>query len=83
MENKYNVYKIETGGRYANCYRGMSLVAADNVDEANEIICNEIKKDTNNAMDTWGYGKVTEYDLIKNLHSEVKGIVLYGIYYYG
>ena len=83
MENKYNVYKIGTGGRYAACYRGMSLVAADNVDEANEIICNEIKKDANNAMDTWGYGKVTEYDLIENLHSDVKGIVLYGIYYYG
>ena len=83
MENKYNVYKIDTGGRYASCYRGMSLVAAENADEANEIICNEIKNDTHNARDTWGYGTVDEYDIVENVYSDVKGIVLYGIYYCG
>ena len=83
MGNKYNIYKIEPGGRYARCYRGISLVAADNSDEANEIIAKEIREDKNNANDTWGYGKVHEYDIVKNVYSEVKGIVLYGIYYYG
>lgn len=83
MENKYNVYKIDTGGRYAGCYRGMSLVAAENVEEANKIISKEIKEDIHNHNDMWGYGTVDEYDIVENVYSEVKGIVLYGIYYYG
>lgn len=83
MEIKYNVYKIETGGEYASCYRGISLVAAESVDEANEIISKEIKKDIHNDRDMWGYGTVSEYDIVENVYSDVKGIVLYGIYYYG
>lgn len=83
MENKYNVYKIETGGKYASCYRGFSLVAAENADEANKIIAEEIKKDVHNDCDMWGYGTVNEHDIVENVYSDVKGIVLYGIYYYG
>lgn len=83
MEDKYNVYKIDTGGRYASCYSGMSLVAAENADEANKIISKEIKEDVNNANDMWGYGMVDEYDIVENVYSNVKGIVLYGIYYRG
>ena len=83
MEIKYNVYKIETGGKYASCYRGISLVAAESVDQANEIIAKEIKKDIHNDRDMWGYGTVDEYDIVENVYSDVKGIVLYGIYYYG
>lgn len=83
MENKYNVYKIDTGGRYAGCYSGISLVAAENADEANKIISKEIKEDVNNANDMWGYGMVDEYDIVENVYSDVKGIVLYGIYYKG
>ena len=83
MENKYNVYQIGTGGKYARCYRGMSLVAAENEDEANKIISQEIKEDINNDHDMWGYGMVNESDIVENVYSDVKGIVLYGIYYYG
>ena len=83
MENKYNVYKIDVGGKYASCYRGMSLVAAENSDEANKIINEEIKEDVYNHNDMWGYGTVHEFDIVENVFSEVKGIVLRGIYYYG
>lgn len=83
MENKYNVYKIETGGRYASCYRGISLVAANNAEEANEMIAKEMKEDIHNDRDMWGYGTVDEDDIIEHLYSDVKGIILYGIYYYG
>ena len=83
MENKYNVYQIGTGGRYASCYNGMSLVAAENAEEANKIISKEIKEDVHNAHDMWGYGMVDEYDIVENVYSDVKGIVLYGIYYRG
>ena len=83
MGNKYNVYKIDTGGKYASCYRGMSLVAAENSEEANKIIEEEQRLDTHNNKDTWGYGIVREYDIVENVYSDVKGIVLYGIYYYG
>lgn len=82
MEN-YNVYQIAPGGKYARCYRGMSLVAAKNVEEANKIISEEIKEDTHNDKNMWGYGEVNECDIVENVYSNVKGIVLYGIYYYG
>ena len=48
----YKVYKVEPQMHY----HGMSLVAANNAEEANSI---------------------------EGLLSERKGIVLYGIYYYG
>lgn len=83
MENKYKVYSVNPGGKYERCYRGMSLVAAENVEEANKIISKEIEEDMHNNRDMWGYGTVNECDIVENVYSEVKGIILYGIYYYG
>ena len=83
MEDKYNVYEIKPGGEYASCYRGSSLIAAENAEEANKIILKEIQEDEHNERDTWGYSTVQEYDIIENVYATVKGIVHYGIYYYG
>ena len=75
----YKVYKVEPQMHY----HGMSLVAAVNAIEANSIIADFKKDDTNNWNDSWGYCEVDENDAIEGLLSERKGIVLYGIYYYG
>lgn len=75
----YKVYKIEPR-RY---YHGMSLVAAESVEEANEFIDSFIKKDVHNYGDSWGYCYVSECDIIEDVFSENKGIVFCGIYYYG
>lgn len=83
MEDRYNVYEIKPGGKYASCYRGSSLIAAENAEDANKIILKEIQEDEHNERDTWGYSTVQEYDIIENVYATVKGIVHYGIYYYG
>lgn len=75
----YKVYKVEP----QMYYHGVSLVAADNAEEANVIIADFKREDTNNWNDSWGYCGVDESDAIEGLLSERKGIVLYGIYYYG
>ena len=75
----YKVYKDE----HQMYYQGMSLVAADNAVDANSIIADFKRDDTNNWNDSWGYCEVDESDAIEGLLSERKGIVLYGIYYYG
>lgn len=75
----YKVYKVEP----QMYYHGVSLVAADNAEEANVIIADFKRDDTNNWNDSWGYCGVDESDAIEGLLSERKGIVLYGIYYYG
>lgn len=75
----YKVYKVEPQIHY----HGMSLVAAVNAVEANSIIADFKRDDTNNWSDSWGYCEVDESDSIEGLLSERKGIVLYGIYYYG
>ena len=75
----YKVYKVEPQVHY----HGMSLVSAVNAEEANSIIADFKRDDTNNWNDSWGYGEVDESDVIEGLLSERKGIVLYGIYYYG
>ena len=77
---KYNVYKIEPR---IGCYHGLSLVAAESIEEANVIIKDFIKSDSKNYMDSWGYSQVSEYDLIEGLYSEKEGIIHMGIYYYG
>lgn len=64
-------------------YHVMSLVAADSAVEANLFISEFKRDDTNNWCDSWGYCEVDESDAIEGLLSERKGIVLYGIYYYG
>lgn len=83
MENKYKVYSVNPGGKYERCYRGTSLVAADNAEEANQIIEDRTREDIHNDYDMWGYGTVGEGNVVENVYSEVKGIVLYGIYYFG
>ena len=75
----YKVYKVEP----QMYYHGMSLVAANNAEEANVIIADFKKNDTNNWCDSWGYCEVDESDVIEGVLSEHKGIVLYDIYYYG
>lgn len=40
-------------------------------------------EDIYNDRDMWGYGKVTGAGIIENVYATVKGIVHYGIYYYG
>ena len=75
----YKVYKIEPKMHY----HGLSLVAANNAEEANLIITEFKIDDTNNWNDSWGYCEVDESDAIEGVLSERKGIVLYGIYYYG
>ena len=75
----YKVYKVEPQTHY----HGMSLVAAESAVEANSIIADFKKDDTNNWNDSWGYCEVYESDAIEGVFSERKGIVLRGIYYYG
>ena len=75
----YKVYKVEP----QMYYHGISLVAANSAVEANSIIADFKKNDTHNWNDSWGYCEVDESDMIEGLLSERKGIVLYGIYYYG
>lgn len=75
----YKVYAVT-----ASCYYdGLSLVAADSVEEANEFIERFKKNDKNNRCDSWGYDKVYEHDLIDGLYAEEKGFVYYGISYRG
>ena len=75
----YKVYKVEPQTHY----HGMSLVAAESAVEANSIIADFKRDDTNNWNDSWGYCEVDEGDAIEGLFSERKGIVFRGIYYYG
>ena len=77
---KYKVYEISPR---LSCYRGLSLVAAESVEKANQIIRKFITDDPNNNMDSWGYSHVAEYNIIEGLYSEQEGIVHMGIYYYG
>ena len=75
----YKVYKVEPQMHY----HGISLVAAESAVEANSIIADFKKDDTNNWNDSWGYCEVDESDAIEGVLSETTGIVLHGIYYYG
>ena len=77
---KYKVYEVTPR---LGCYQGMSLVAANSAEDANRIIDKFIKDDPHNQMDSWGYSKVNEYDVIEGIYSEIEGIVHMGIFYYG
>ena len=77
---KYKVYEISPK---LSCYRGLSLVATESAEKANQIIRKFINDDPNNNMDSWGYSYVAEYNIIEGLYSEQEGIVHMGIYYYG
>jgi hypothetical protein len=75
---KYNVYKIQPR---LGCYRGLSLVAAKSIEEANCIIKDFVKSDPKNRMNSWGYSQVSKHDLVEGIYSEKEGIVHRGIYY--
>lgn len=75
----YKVYKVNS----KTYYKGLSLVAANNADDANRIIKRFQEEDPSNKYDSWGYEIVTELDVIDDVFSERYGIVLAGIYYYG
>lgn len=75
----YPVYKISPRREY----RGVSLVAAESLEKANEIIKDFKEKDINNFHDSWGYLEVEESDRIPGLFSKVEGIVLEDIWYKG
>ena len=77
---KYKVYEISPK---LGCYRGLSLVAAESAEKANQIIRKFIADDPNNNKDSWGYNYVAEYNIIEGLYSEQEGVVHMGIYYYG
>ena len=79
MGHMYKVYEVAP----QMYYNGMSLVAATCAEEANLFITEFKIDDTNNWNDSWGYCEVDESDAIEDIFSERKGIVLYGIYYYG
>lgn len=81
MEEKtmYKVYKIESAG----CYAGISLVAANSVEEANLFINKFKESDKNNISDSFGYCEVEESDEMDGIFSEYDGIVYFGIRYTG
>lgn len=79
VEKEYKVYASS-----AKCaYTGYSLVAAESATRANEIIQEFQDDDPNNNCDSWGYGKVSEEDVIESLHSYEEGIIYHGIMYSG
>jgi hypothetical protein len=77
---KYKVYEITPR---LGCYQGFALVAANSAEEANHFIDKFIKDDPENKMDSWGYSKVSEHDVIEDAYSESEGIIRHGIFYYG
>ena len=56
----YKVYKVEL----RMYYHGVSLVAATCTEEANSIIADFKRDDTNNWNDSWGYCEVDESNVI-------------------
>ena len=76
---KYNVYEILSGMYYG----GISLVAAENAEKANEAIREFIKSDPENNNSSWGYEYIDESYRLDHLHSDIPGIIYEGIYYSG
>ena len=76
---KYKVYQINP----LSHYRGYALIAAKNADEANTFIKDFQEMDKGNQMDSWGYDKVEESDVLYGIWAEQKGFVNYDIYYSG
>lgn len=77
--HQYKVYPIDSRSHYI----GSALVAADSAEEANELIDEFKDSDTKNHLDSYGYSYVYESDRIEDVFSIRKGIVHFGIYYYG
>lgn len=79
MEKEYKVYASQ-----AKCaYNGYSLIAAESATRANEIIQEFQDEDPDNNFDSWGYGKVSEDDVIEFLHSYEERIIHHGIMHSG
>ena len=79
MDTMYNVYMIQANIHYD----GISLVAANTVEEANSFITSFQNIDKENNCDSWGYGTVDEHDIIEGVYSENSGIIHHGIHYSG
>lgn len=77
MDKKYKVYRIDTVGNY----HGFGIVAAESVEEANNLIDEFKNQDIGNSMNSEGYSYVDREDLIYDLYSERKGIICQEIYY--
>ena len=75
----FKVYTVES----KNCYTGISLVAACDATEANEIIQEFRDTDRENIMNSYGYSNVDESDVVQDVYAQRKGIMLYGISYTG
>ena len=75
----YKVYIVDSKAHY----HGMSLVAANNAQEAQRIIDRFRESDKNNECDSWGYENVGESDIVDGVWSEYDGIIYYGIRYGG
>lgn len=75
----FKVYTIES----KNAYTGISLVAACDATEANEIIQEFRDTDRENIMNSYGYSNVDESDVVQDVYARRKGIMLYGISYTG
>ena len=73
------IYTIES----KNCYTGISLVAACDAAEANEIIQEFRDTDRENIMNSYGYSNVDESDSIQDVYAQRKGIIFNGISYTG
>lgn len=77
----YKVYKVYTS---LICYTGNSFIAADNAKEANGFIHKFKEQDEDNKADSWGYcDYISEDDVVEHMFSDIKGIIVYGIYYTG
>lgn len=79
MVHYYKIYKVWPCSNYA----GFSLVAADSVEEANEIIQKFREEDKNNSNDSYGYEDVDEDNLVDGIVSARKGLIVEGIFYIG
>jgi hypothetical protein len=79
-ENMYKVYSIYPR---KECYKGISLVSADTIEEANLMIEKFDQEDIHNVQDSGGYSYVNKNSEIPRLFSDIKGIIFKGIYYYG
>lgn len=77
---RFKVYHIYPNSSY---YEGFALVAAENVEKANQFISSFKERDKDNCFDSWGYSSVDEFDAIEGVYSENDGILKYEIFYRG
>lgn len=75
MEGCYHVYIVEPTGGYSGC----SLVAAESAECARSVL-----EEFENRMNSRGYSSlIREDDRIEDVYSCRKGVLKYGIFYYG